>query len=620
MPPVPTLLTAARVHPLLLFVTATSALLAGLGLIVFLNGGLSWPMFDNLPQGALLSAALAFMLLNPAIFYLLLRTRNTERKLRRSEELFSIVLNGINDGVFEYDIIQGKIFYSPSYQKMLGYNENELGTQHDKFYSLIHPDDAPQSGEIFYQYAGRKIPTYRNEFRLKHKNGHYIWVLARGVGIWDDNGNFTRLIGTHTDITLQKLREEELQRLISENEQQQIELRNAKERAESANESKTRFLMTISHELRTPLNAIMGFAKFLREDKTISTRQLDIIEGLSANSKTLLGLVNDLLDFKKIESFDYVLEEQVFSPKELMAKLMGDYRTQLESKGLKFSFMDKTDGHNYISDADKIRQIISNLISNAIKFTKHGGIKISCSSIPDNNDKSGKEHLIFKITDTGIGISHEKTSQIFEKFVQIDSGLAREHSGAGIGLSFSKALAKALNGTLDVESELNVGSTFTLTIPAQRLATVSMLADKLALETITETQATSDTILLVEDYPANVMVAQMMLENLGYKVDVASSGFDALEIIKSGPAAYHAILMDVQMPHMDGLETTKLIRQLELQYGRRNWIIGVTAHAMTGDRERCLDIGMDDYISKPINPDVLASKLLNLNDSQRVLA
>jgi PAS domain S-box-containing protein len=559
----------------------------------------------TLIMGAILGLG-ALLIANMVIFCLITRNAKAEDTLRKSEELFSMVLNGINDGVFDQNFSENIVYFSPSYRKMLGYNEEEFGNSLESFRTLVHPDDVTSSNEIHRQYVEQEISTYCNVFRMKHKDGRWLWIMSRGIGVWDENGKIQRLIGTHIDITAQKQREEELHYFILENERQRQELAVAKEKAEAANQAKSDFLSTISHEIRTPMNAVIGLASLLLKTP-LDAKQNEMTETLSANADILLRLVNELLDLGRIESGQIVLEKRSFTVENVFEALHAMFNNQIADKGLEFLSVNKTDDLSFLGDLSRTQQILVNLISNALKFTSKGSIYITAEHAPRND---GMTNLIFTVADTGVGIPAERLSTIFEKFVQADQTISRRFGGSGLGLTICKSLAELMGGDISVTSKMGEGSVFKLLLPLPlsipRQQKPAMATDH---DASTTPIASGGLVLIVEDYLPNVMVASMMLEHLGYRTDVAKCGSEAIRKIQSLTSPYTAILMDVQMHDMDGYEVTRQIRALEKEKGFCHFIVGVTAHALAGDRDRCLKAGMNDYMSKPIHPDLLAQKL-----------
>ncbi len=394
-------------------------------------------------------------------------------------------------------------------------------------------------------------------------------------------------------------------RLAKENLSQKKELAYAKDKAEAANRAKSDFLATMSHEIRTPMNVVVGLASLL-EETPLNPKQKEMVSTLRSNANILLKLINDLLDLSKIESGQIKLDQQPFSFSEILENIKSMFALQASQKGLKLEVKDHTDNKNFLGDATRIQQIIMNLLGNAIKFTEKGFIEIE---IKTKNYEGDLKQITLKVKDTGIGISEDHINHIFNKFVQADQTITKRFGGSGLGLAISQKLSHLMKGNITVESKEGTGSVFTAfwLLPASD-ENLEKESNKISPSPV---NSENNKILLVEDYLPNVMVATMMLENLGYTVESVNSGYDAIEKIKNNNG-YKVILMDVQMGDIDGYETTRKIREIEKDTGIRHKIIGVTAHALAGDRSKCIESGMDDYMSKPIHPNILEKKISDL--------
>lgn len=379
--------------------------------------------------------------------------------------------------------------------------------------------------------------------------------------------------------------------------------------AEAANRAKSEFLANMSHEIRTPMNAIIGLSDLLSRSNPLTPKQTQFISTLQTSAESLLTLVNDLLDIAKIESRTVDLDHIAFSMPDVINETVKMIKVRANQKNLSVEIennCDHVEDRVFVGDPGRIRQILVNLCGNAVKFTEKGGIKItfSCGDI----DAEGMSVVDIAVKDTGIGIAPDKLDKVFQKFEQADSTINRKYGGTGLGLTITKTLIEAMNGTIHVESQLDKGSTFRISLPLQIQSAGAAGLDSWQPSAIQISNGLNARVLLVEDYAPNVLVASHFLEDFGYICDVASNGNEAIEKIKS--VSYAAVLMDVQMHGMNGLEATKIVRGFEVENNTsRLPIIGMTAHALAGDREKCMNAGMDDYITKPFNPAELQEKL-----------
>jgi signal transduction histidine kinase len=377
-----------------------------------------------------------------------------------------------------------------------------------------------------------------------------------------------------------------------------LNLRKSKEMAENASMQKSQFLANMSHEIRTPLNAIMGFISLLTEKET-EPEKLKYLQIVKNSSDSLLHIISDILDISKIENNMMEIEPVNFNPYEELITVAELFQVKAAEKGIVLSvrfnaYLPK----NLYADILRIKQILSNLLSNAIKFTPTGS-RVKCIVCYT------KGRLNIRVKDYGVGIPKEKHESIFNSFYQIE-GTSRNHGGTGLGLSISRQLAKMLGGELTLESEKGQGSTFTLSISMPRGEEAQNKLQSLP----EEHTPLNGHILLVEDYEANRMFVGIILDNAGITYETANNGIEAIEKFKNG--TYDLILMDENMPELGGIGATKAIRAFEKEIGQKHTpIISLTANALKGDRERFLQAGMDDYISKPVEPQNLLSVIRN---------
>jgi signal transduction histidine kinase/ActR/RegA family two-component response regulator len=381
--------------------------------------------------------------------------------------------------------------------------------------------------------------------------------------------------------------------------QQAETLRLAAEKANAANVAKSEFLANMSHEIRTPMNAILGLSTILSRSSPLTENQRKYIQTLSTSGESLLMLINDLLDISKIEASGIQIEKLPFRLDRLLEDIVSVNSVRANEKRLNLVLKtDNVRGLWFAGDPTRIQQVMTNLVSNAIKFTDQGTITIE-SHLPETG-----VNVAISVADSGIGIAQEKLEKIFDKFTQADNTISRKFGGTGLGLAISKTLAELMDGSLTVDSTEGAGSCFTFTVPLPQTDAPAEAVQ----EEVVASKPGKGRILLVEDYPPNVLVARTFLEMFGYDVDLAESGVTAVE--KAEQTRYAVILMDIQMPEMDGFEATRAIRKsASASLNTDTPIIGMTAHALDGIREKCLAAGMNEYMSKPFVPADLEKRL-----------
>lgn len=428
----------------------------------------------------------------------------------------------------------------------------------------------------------------------------------------------TDILASQRTAELEKVNRE-LTLAILERERLNEHLRDAKEAAESATHAKSDFLANMSHEIRTPLNAVLGFSDLLI-DTPLNPQQKEFVETIRIAGDNLLVVINDILDLSKIESGKMELESIPFSPHDTLRAVIQMSETRAKQKGLTLrSSLPENLPRWMEGDPIRLRQILLNFINNATKFTDRGFILVEIHQLP-HKDLDKQEWIRFDVTDTGIGMSTEVIQKLFRPFTQADMSTTRRFGGTGLGLSICKRLVEMMGGNLGVESEEGKGSTFWFEIPLKlaeepdALPTITMLGEDISTLPMSHIpsstqpiEMTAKQVLLVEDNPINQKIALIMLTKLGIQADVAHDGEQAVN--SSLEKNYDVILMDCQMPIMDGFAATQAIRNNDDNINQRTPIIALTANAFENDKQRCLGAGMDDFLSKPVTLDNLRDKI-----------
>ncbi len=543
--------------------------------------------FIVLLVGAVVASAL-LLLFNGFLLHIQRKRNRIEESLRDKEERFALAIDGTQAGIFDWNLRTGDVFYSAQFFRMLGYDrESCIGTTQE-FKDFLHPDDSENVWRYVENYLQKEISEYSQEFRLKNSSGGWSWINSRAKMICDPAGKPVRMVGAHTDISYLK--------------EQQERLEEEKQAAESANRAKSDFLAHMSHEIRTPLTAISGIAEiFEKNQDNLNERQKKLVDSLYSSSVALKDLINDVLDFSKIESGELELSEEIFDLGIMFEETVSMMSERANEKNIHLTF-DYRDvlARPFLGDKLRLRQILINLIGNALKFTEKGSVAVTARE----ETRQDRNFLRIDIRDTGIGISPENIDIIFERFKQADPSVSRKYGGTGLGLPISKNLAGLMGGMITAQSEPGKGSVFSVLLPFRSPEDRLNEAASLSLTRRIDDQIRSalkngSRLLIVEDYDGNIVVLTYLLDDLGYAYDLAQTGLEAVEFWKKTP--YDIILMDIQMPVMDGFTATTEIRKLEKEGNLpRTPIIGMTAHALVGDKDKCIAAGMDAYLPKPI--------------------
>jgi PAS domain S-box-containing protein len=542
--------------------------------------------------------------------------KRTQEALRASEQRYRLLVQRNMAGVFRATLDGRFIDCNESFAQLLGYSSPSevlrLGVQE------CYADDGERQSLISRLKERKSVASY--ELCLRRKDGSRAWVLENSSLVERDNGATPDIEGTVIDITERKRAEEEG--------------RQAKEAAEAANRAKSEFLANVSHEIRTPLNGVVGMTELALETP-LSPEQHEYLDAIKSSAASLLKVINDILDFSKIEAQKLDLDSVEFRLPQTLGEALKPLAVQAQQKGLELRLEISPAVPEILQgDPERLRQVILNLVGNAIKFTEQGEVVLT---VETQSEGPGNACLHFAVRDTGIGIPPEKQQMVFEPFAQADGSTRRRFNGTGLGLTICVRLVEMMGGKIWLESEADKGSTFHFTscfrsaaprreeAPPPNLGGLQVLVvddrpsgapqERTAEATLPDGPSQPKAnrklrILLVEDNKVNRTLVTCLLGKQGHNVVVACNGREAVEAVERAPqGGFDLILMDVQMPDMDGFETTAAIRARELLTGGRVPIVAVTAYAMKGDRERCLAAGMDGYLSKPVQMQELVDLL-----------
>ena len=528
--------------------------------------------------------------------------------LEDTEGRFVLAIEATNDGIYDWNLKTDEVYYSEKYWSLLGYSQKDnFKNSIQDFKDHLFEEDKEYVFQAVEDYLEGRRSEFDVSFRMKHKDGKTVWIQSKGKALFNDQGKPYRLVGSHSDISLQKAVEKQLLR--------------SKEHAEDANRAKSHFLAHMSHEIRTPLTSIIGIGELLarRLKKDSDEKVVKLLDTLNKSATTLQDLINNILDFSKIEAGEVTLDYETVSLKDIVEPIMSILGVKASEKGLTLKTQATIDlADQYKIEPLRLKQILLNLLSNAIKFTDEGEVTLTI----EIKEIENIEFLSFAVKDTGAGIPKGQLEVIFDSFKQLDSNDNRKNMGTGLGLSISSKLASLMKGYINVESKVGEGSVFELFVPAHSDETnmvVKKQADQ-ALKTLKSDLSSSPQIkiLVCEDYDGNIIYLETLLEELGYDFVIAKNGKEGLDIWRE--KAFDVVLMDVQMPVMDGFQATQAIRDEEknnkIPENLQCHIVGMTAHALIADEDKCINVGMNDYISKPIDEKKLI-KILKMIERKR---
>ena len=506
--------------------------------------------------------------------------KRSEEALRLSEERLALALDASSDGLWDWNFATGDVYYSPRYLDMLGYEPGDIELSITGWEKLLHPDDFEEAKRIELDHIERGEP-FALEFRLRNKAGDWKWVMSRGKVVeWNEAGRPLRMVGTHVDIDQRKRMENELVK--------------AKEAAEAASLAKSEFLANMSHEIRTPLNGIMGMIQLLESGARDEEQRRTCALALQATNR-LTRLLSDILDLSRVEAGKMQMRIEPFNLRDALEQSVDLFKPIAVQAGLEFRHHFDPGLPEFVAgDAVRVQQVLMNLIGNAFKFTTKGFVCVEAH--PLTSKESDSLRIFFSVSDSGRGIGDEALGTLFQPFSQVTSGFTRDHQGAGLGLAITKRLIALMGGNMAVESEPGRGTTFSFSLTFNAASEATPVP-----ETVDDAPSPSRPvrILLAEDDEVSIFATRALLMRAGYEVGVARTGLEAVSMLRDQD--FGLVLMDIQMPGMDGVEATRVIRG-DPCLGEKAAvpIIALTAFAMDGEKELFLAAGMDGYVSKPV--------------------
>ncbi|WP_434927221.1 response regulator [Shewanella sp. HL-SH4] len=516
------------------------------------------------------------------------REYESAEQLRLSEERYHMAMDAVEDGLWDWYIDSEQIICNPAFYSMLGYEPNEFPALLSSIDGLTHPDDRDRVQEYRSQYLLDPTDAYEIEFRMKGKLGEYHWLLSRGRAVeFLESGQTKRMLGTHKDITRQKSNE--------------VALLEAKQDAELANMYKSEFLANMSHEIRTPMNAIIGMLQ-LAQRTSLTIQQEDYLSKAGFSAQSLLRIINDILDFSKIEAGKLELERVAFPLDKVLDHVLDMNAIKAQEKGVELLlYAPVTAGLILNGDPLRLGQILVNLLSNAVKFTQNGEIELGCEDV---GERDHRITLKFWVRDTGIGISKEQQSKLFDAFAQADGSTTRKYGGTGLGLSISKHLVSMMGGTMQVSSEVDQGSIFSFTISFE------IAEENIVEPLIVPEQLNNLTTLVVDDNPSALQIYSALMKDFSFGVRTASSGQQALDCLARQPV--DLILLDWMMPEMGGLEVLTKVDEMvaDGRLAKRPVIILMTAYSAEPLTKDVADRNVHAILQKPFKASVLFDEII----------
>ena len=518
-----------------------------------------------------------FVIAGLLIGYVIRQSQLAGQAIIESEGRYSDVVQNAPVGIFRSTRDGRYLAANPALAAIYGFDSpEEMMREVGHIGRDLHVD--PARREEFAAHLERHGVVQDFEARVRRRDGAVIWTVRNARAVRAQDGSITCFDGFVTDITARKQSEEDLRRVS--------------ETARSASRAKSQFLANMSHEIRTPLNGILGMTELTLATE-LDEEQRSQLEMVRDSGRSLLRVLNDVLDFSKIEAGQLELRDEDFVLEPMLRSALQVFEAEMRQRGLTLRLDLGPDVPRAVrGDAGRLRQVLVNLMGNAVKFTETGGVIVTVEHVPE------LPGLRFSVEDTGCGIGADQLERVFETFTQVDGSLTRRYQGTGLGLAISRRLVEMMGGVVSMRSQEGTGTTVIFTVRVESAFLVEEGGDATSAP-----RPPAMSVLVAEDNAVNRLYAKRLLENEGHTVTTVVTGVEALEIL--GRESFQCLLLDVQMPEMDGLEVTRRIRMGQDGLPRDQHIVAMTAHAMKGDREVFLEVGMDDYVAKPVDPDAL---------------
>lgn len=527
------------------------------------------------------------------------RTMLVERALERTEARFRILAENSGDLVTLHKQDGTYLYVSPAARTVLGRSPEDLATM--SAVELVLPEDTGKiATNIVAVLAGKTVPPFR--YRIMMPDGNPRWLESTCSLITSKDGE-PQIVANSRDVTDRVDQENSLVAAKEALESQADELKRLRTEADAANRAKTDFLAAMSHEIRTPMNGVLGMIQLMRADG-LEGEQDKRAEIVLHSAEAALTIINDILDISKLEAGKMELHAAPFKLADLIANAIEIVRPRADQKGVPIVVSNSvpTDA-GFLGDGPRLRQVLINLLGNAVKFTSEGEVRLNVRHYSDDRG----DRLAFEVSDTGIGIPADRVDLLFHKFAQADNSIARRFGGTGLGLALCEEFVRLMQGSIEVESEEGVGSTFRFDVAMDR--TMTLVPDQKQDKGGARARNIQGRILVVDDSDTNRLLASTVLLRAGHKVETCNDGSAAVDLLK-GDHGFDLVLMDIQMPVLDGISATRQIRQHEVENNQaRVPIIALTANAMVGQKEAYLKEGMDDYLSKPFDIDVMTGMI-----------